>query len=340
MTKLTIISALSTGNKALSPSFSIMLKDHDKLVVKFADKNLIRYLTEANLPFEILPEKAAVAEKLLKTAQSKAVIYATEENPLLINETVKTLSKSHIKVDIILSESPEQSLLSSIKGQPIKSCQFLTASQINQDTIQPGQHVVVSRQLEKVDMSQVINRLLENYPADWEVALLEEKQHLTFRLRWLSLKETSQLPDQELNAIDVMYCPPLKRDQQVKSFSTLQSYIDEVTGPNGDVWIKEQSASSLIKYVQEETGELIEAIEKNDIENWKEELGDVLVQILYQTSIAEKDQHFTFEDVLEEVNRKIRRRHPHVFDGVKATTPEEVDALWQKIKLEEKRLKK
>ena len=122
------------------------------------------------------------------------------------------------------------------------------------------------------------------------------------------------------------------------SLSTLQYYIDKVTDDEqGDVWIKEQSAQSLIKYLKEETQELVEAIEKDDTENWMEELGDVLVQLLYQTSIAEKEGLFTFEDVLETVNRKIRRRHPHVFDGVKAETPEEVDALWQKIKAEEKR---
>ncbi|MER2064128.1 MAG: MazG nucleotide pyrophosphohydrolase domain-containing protein, partial [Alkalibacterium sp.] len=135
-----------------------------------------------------------------------------------------------------------------------------------------------------------------------------------------------------------LYIPPLDLDEQVTSLSTLQYYIDRVTDDEqGDVWIKEQSSLSLIKYLKEETQELVEAIEKDDTDNWMEELGDVLVQLLYQTSIAEKEGLFTFEDVLEAVNRKIRRRHPHVFDGVKTETPEEVDALWQKIKAEEKR---
>lgn len=66
-------------------------------------------------------------------------------------------------------------------------------------------------------------------------------------------------------------------------------------------------------------------------------VGRCLTQLLYQSSIAEKEGLFTFEEVLETVNRKIRRRHPHVFDGVKASTPEEVNAIWQNIKAEEKR---
>lgn len=340
MKKLTIISALTIDNKKLSPLLSVVLKECDKLIVESSDKELMHQLSEAGVPYESFSEDLKEAEKLLERTQSQAVLYGIEGHPLLENGTLRRLAKEHEQVEIILPESPEQSVLSYLKEQPVKSSQFLPASQVNSDTIQTGQHVVISRLSEEEKMSQVTDSLLLKYPADYEVALLKKAQRSAYHLRWLSLEELKQRPADEVDSLTVIYCPPLKRDQQVKSFSTLQSYIDEVTGVNGDVWIREQSASSLIKYVREETEELIEAIEKEDTENWKEELGDVLVQILYQSSVAEREQHFTFEDVLEEINRKIRRRHPHVFDGVKATTPEEVDALWQKIKLEEKRQKK
>ena len=82
---------------------------------------------------------------------------------------------------------------------------------------------------------------------------------------------------------------------------------------------------------------MISAIENEDIDNIIEELGDVLMQVMYQTNYGERTGYFNLEDVLETLNHKLRRRHPHVFDGVKVETVEELDALWQKIKAEEKR---
>lgn len=93
----------------------------------------------------------------------------------------------------------------------------------------------------------------------------------------------------------------------------------------------------MIPYLKEETAELIQAIENEDTENTIEELGDVLMQVLYHTGFGEREGYFTLEDVLTTLNKKLRRRHPHVFDGVEINTIEELDKLWQKIKAEEKR---
>jgi len=178
--------------------------------------------------------------------------------------------------------------------------------------------------------------LMEKYPDDHKVAVIDAAGSSQEKIEWLALYEIDRFDG--VHNLRSLYIPPLDQDEQVTSLSTLQYYIDRVTDPDaGDVWINEQTPQSLIRYLREETDELITAIETNDSDNWMEELGDVLAQLLYQTSSAEKEGLFTFEDVLETVNRKMRRRHPHVFDGVKATTPQEVDALWQKIKAEEKR---
>lgn len=215
--------------------------------------------------------------------------------------------------------------------------QLLDASHVNRDTIQTGQNVIVCNVPDTSLTKELKETLLAKYPADHSIALIKTKDLTKESVTWLLLQELDQ--SESVYYKKLLYLPPLSLDEQVTSLSTLQHYIDRVTGPGGDVWIQEQTPQSLIKYVKEETQELIEAIERKDTDNWKEELGDVLVQILYQTNSAEKEGSFTFEEVLEEVNRKIRRRHPHVFDGVKAETPEEVDTLWQKIKQEEKRRK-
>ena len=108
-------------------------------------------------------------------------------------------------------------------------------------------------------------------------------------------------------------------------------------GENGDVWAKQLTGEELLKYFQEELDELKAAYAKDDMNNVVEELGDLLMQLLYQTGIGENEELFSLEEVLEGINKKMRRRHPHVFDGVKAETPEEVDAIWQKIKEQERK---
>ncbi|PJH64282.1 MazG nucleotide pyrophosphohydrolase domain-containing protein, partial [Salmonella enterica] len=88
--------------------------------------------------------------------------------------------------------------------------------------------------------------------------------------------------------------------------------IDEITSENGDIWIKQQTNQTLAKYFKEESDEFLEALEAGDLDNMVEELGDVLMQIMYQANLAEKDVFFSIEDVLSAINRKLRRRHPHV----------------------------
>lgn len=113
--------------------------------------------------------------------------------------------------------------------------------------------------------------------------------------------------------------------------------MDEIFGETGDVWAKKQTGSSLLKHFQEELDELKDAYQKDDLENVVEELGDLLMQIFYQAALGEKEELFSLEEIVAGINQKLRRRHPHVFDNVKAETPEEVDAIWQAIKEKEKR---
>ncbi len=119
-------------------------------------------------------------------------------------------------------------------------------------------------------------------------------------------------------------------DELVETFAILR-------GPNGCPWDKKQTHESLIKCLQNETQELIEAIEKKDDENMKEELGDVLLQVLMHSQLAAEEGKFTIQDVMDGLYDKLHRRHPHVFgDHAKASTPEEALALWKEMKKKER----
>ena len=106
--------------------------------------------------------------------------------------------------------------------------------------------------------------------------------------------------------------------------------------PDGCPWDRKQTRESLIPHLDGECAELIEAIGKNDSANIREELGDVLMNLLFQVVIAEENNEFTLADVYREIIDKMIRRHAHVFGDAHADTPEEVASLWQKIKAGEK----
>ncbi len=107
----------------------------------------------------------------------------------------------------------------------------------------------------------------------------------------------------------------------------------------GCPWDLEQDFASIAPYTIEEAFEVAEAIASGDREELREELGDLLLQVVFHARMAEEEGAFDFGGVVEAITDKLIRRHPHVFGDTKDLTPDEVSALWGKIKAEEKRQK-
>lgn len=120
------------------------------------------------------------------------------------------------------------------------------------------------------------------------------------------------------------------------NFADLVETFAILRGPNGCPWDKKQTHESLIKNLREETEELIAAIEKKDPENMKEELGDVLLQVLMHAQIAKEEGLFSVEDVIQCLYDKLHYRHPHVFGDIKAKSAEEALAVWKEMKKKER----
>ena len=120
----------------------------------------------------------------------------------------------------------------------------------------------------------------------------------------------------------------------------LKKIVEKLRSENGCPWDKAQTHSSLKPGCIEEAAEVISGInileKTGDADNLKEELGDLLLQVMFHAVIAEEEGLFTFEDVAETVADKMERRHPHVFTDVKFETEEELHAAWAEIKRQEK----
>lgn len=122
-----------------------------------------------------------------------------------------------------------------------------------------------------------------------------------------------------------------------KKFNKLVKIVEKLRAPDGCPWDKEQTLYSLRDHLIEETFELIEALDNKDIENIKEELGDLLLHVIMHSVIAAEENLFTLNDVIDTISEKLIRRHPHVFGKNGVSSVEEVLVNWENIKKDEKK---
>jgi nucleoside triphosphate diphosphatase len=120
-------------------------------------------------------------------------------------------------------------------------------------------------------------------------------------------------------------------------FERAVSIMARLRGPGGCPWDREQTFDSIKPYTLEETYEVLEAIDNRDWEELRGELGDLLLQVLFYSQMAQEENHFSIDDVLERLSTKLINRHPHVFGEVSAETSADVLRNWEALKAEEKK---
>jgi len=119
-------------------------------------------------------------------------------------------------------------------------------------------------------------------------------------------------------------------------FEKLIEIMATLRGPNGCPWDKQQDRNTLKPMLVEETYEVLEAIDNNDSAGLAEELGDLLLHVVFQAQLGKEDRSFDIDTVIEGICDKLVRRHPHVFGNETAESPEEVIKNWEAIKAQEK----
>ena len=122
-----------------------------------------------------------------------------------------------------------------------------------------------------------------------------------------------------------------------EAVNRLVSVMDQLRSPGGCPWDAQQTHESLARYLLEETYEVLEAMDQSDTASLREELGDLLLQVVFHARIAqETDPSFTLDAIAAGVVAKLERRHPHVFTDMELQTQEQLEENWAKIKREEK----
>ena len=139
--------------------------------------------------------------------------------------------------------------------------------------------------------------------------------------------------EDDIDHLTTLYVPPLPRTGGMEAF---QDTIAHLRAPDGCPWDREQTHLSLRSCLLEETYEVLDAMDQEDMDALREELGDLLLQIVLHAQIATEEGYFKFPDVIDHIDSKIKRRHPHVFGEINFSGTDEVLYNWEEIKRSER----
>jgi len=184
---------------------------------------------------------------------------------------------------------------------------------------------VVSREL-ALHLKDV---LLTTYPGE----------HVVFIVREGNKKEERLIDfgNDELSSLFSLYVPALGEGTSLESFAEIVAHL---RAPNGCPWDREQTHESLRKHLLEESYEAISAIDSGNFDDMREEFGDLLLQVVLQSQIANEEGQFNINQVIQGIHSKIVRRHPHVFGDLELDGVQGVLANWEKLKEKERGEKK
>jgi MazG family protein len=133
-----------------------------------------------------------------------------------------------------------------------------------------------------------------------------------------------------------MNLEPLPGKQTGAGLPRLVGLMQRLLAPDGCAWDREQTLASLLPYLVEETYEVVDALQAGTVADHREELGDLLLQVIFQAELRHRQGAFGIDEVIEGIVRKLVRRHPHVFGEVHANNADEALASWAKLKATEK----
>jgi tetrapyrrole methylase family protein/MazG family protein len=275
-----------------------------------------------------------IAEEVVRLGQRpQGVVYAVPGHPLVGESTVtrilKLAEQAGVPVRIVNGISFVSPSLASLGVDALSGLQIADATDLAaryHPLLNPDVPVLVGQLYNREIASDVKLTLMNQYPDDHPVKLLHAVGTAQERVEALSLHE---LDRHEVNHLTSLYVPPLSRPS---AFETFQDTIAHLRAPGGCPWDREQTHQSLRRNLLEEAYEVLAALDAEEANALREELGDLLLQIVLHSQIAVEDGEFSMADVIATIDAKIKRRHPHVFGDVRVSGVGDVITNWEAIK--------
>ncbi|WP_339064264.1 nucleoside triphosphate pyrophosphohydrolase [Tepidibacillus marianensis] len=269
------------------------------------------------------------------------IIYAVPGHPMVAEKSVRYILQKadlhEVEIELLGGESFLDAFFSSLKIDPIDGFLFLNGETMGKDDIDPEKHIIISQVYDQWVASDVKLTLMEVYPDDWPITIAS---HLGIQgkevLKEVPLFEMDRNPEDYHHLSSIFIRKTVSQEVHHSRFSKLTQVIEILRSPNGCPWDRAQTHRSIRKNLIEETYELLETIDELDMDHMQEELGDVLLQVMLHSQIAAEEGYFSVYDVIQQLNDKLVRRHPHVFGNEYASRADEALFHWDKMKEKER----
>jgi tetrapyrrole methylase family protein/MazG family protein len=274
-----------------------------------------------------------IVTRLLEAEGKGDVTYAVPGHPLFGEATVRMLLEQADEVRIIDGVSFIEPACRLLGVDPLESgLQLLDA--LNLAVIDPSRPVLAGQVYNRRAASELKLATLRWYPEGHGVTVLNDLSMPTERSREVKLGALDH--EDDFDHLTTVFFPALELERNTQTFGGLRAIVDHLRSPHGCPWDREQTHESLRSDLLEETYEVLAALDAADQHALREELGDLLNQVVFQARIAEEAGDFDLEDVIESVATKLVRRHPHVFSGLEVSGTADVLRNWEAIKRDEK----
>jgi tetrapyrrole methylase family protein/MazG family protein len=286
-----------------------------------------------------------ITNKLIAAVKEhgQEIIYAVPGHPMVAERTSQLLKQKcpqeGIELYFLGGESFLDQAFLRFGFDPIEGFQLLDGSQLIVSTFNPKIHTIIAQVYDTYTASDVKLSLMVWYPDDYPIVVGHALGvHGEEVIETIPLYELDRV--QGYGNLSLVWVPRSEQeDLQNRTFGRLQEIVGILRSPEGCPWDREQTHASLRKNLIEEACEVLETIDDNDPEAMCEELGDLLLQVMLHAQLEDEAGAFNVYDVVQGLNEKLIRRHPHVFGTQAAGNSEEALIHWQQIKQEEKRQK-
>ncbi len=281
-----------------------------------------------------------IARVLIEEAQISDLVYAVPGNPAVAETSCYMLAGLAKERGIEVQTVPGMSFLEIVYQRlgidPVKGLQVLDGLGLKVKPIDTGKGLIITQVYDRLIASEVKLALMENYNAE----------HRLWVIRAAGVEDEEIVQQIPLYRLDRLSCIDYLTSVYVPASAEKKYVIEDLIeimrvlrGKDGCPWDREQDRQSLKPYLLEEAYEVLDAIEKEDLCLLKEELGDLLLQVVFHAQIADEEGEFDFDAVVGGICEKLIRRHPHVFGGKKARSSDGALDKWEASKRKEKGVK-
>lgn len=278
-----------------------------------------------------------IADDVLKRAAEEDVVYAVPGSPLVAERTVVLLrelaAEKGTELDIVPGMSFVEVLYTRLGIDPIEGLTIIDAAELQRMPFDLPTGMVITQVYSRTIASDVKLSLMEYLPDDYRITFVHNLGLPDESVREVALYEIDRQKD--IDHLTSLYVPPVNFQKRF-DLSPLVDIMRVLRSPGGCPWDIVQTHESLRKNIIEEVYEVIEAIDLKNPALLCEELGDLLLQIVFHARMAEEAGEFSMQEVVDGITEKLVRRHPHIFGDVQVSDAGEVLVNWEKIKQTEK----